>query len=273
MTTEEFSLFVQNGKSNNCIPVFAHRGLSSLAPDNSIEAFELAFSHTNVSGVECDVQRTKDGQLIICHNRSVLINRKRMWLEDITLSDYRLVKPASLSPLLIDVIKLVQSNNKILDLELKSAHIAQKVIDLCKRHKLYDRVILTTIYEEIYWEIKKADPQVAIMYGYPRDKGKDLAQQTCTQPFVKAIVQFMKWRAPYTVQEICNHIDTPFISLYHKILSKELVALLHKNNKLCIGCTIRLPGEGSFEAKKIMDSMVNMDVDLIKTDFPQLTLS
>ena len=151
MTTEEFSLFVQNGKSTNRIPVFAHRGLSSLAPDNSIDAFELAFAHTNVSGVECDVQRTKDGQLIICHNRSILIGRKRMWLEDITLSDYRLVKPASLSPLLIDVIKLAQSHNKILDLELKSTNITQKVIDLCKKYKLFDRVIMTTRYEEIYW--------------------------------------------------------------------------------------------------------------------------
>jgi glycerophosphoryl diester phosphodiesterase len=270
MTTKEFVNFIKRYKTNNSVPLFAHRGLSSLAPDNSLQALELAFSHPQVAGVECDVQQTKDRELIIRHNRSVKIGNARPWLESLSLTDYRRENPAQLSPLLIDVIKLAQQSNKILDLELKSSGIASKVIYMCKKHNLYDRVILTTIYEEIYAEIKAADSNIAIMYGYPRDKGKDLAQQAWTQPFVSAIVQIMKWQAPQTIQRICNQIDTPFISLYHKILTRDVVKLLHQNNKLCIGCTIRLPNEGAFEAQHIMEEMVHMDVDLIKTDFPQV---
>lgn len=49
----------------------AHRGLSSLAPENTMAAFQLALQE-NFWGVECDVWQTKDGEFVISHDESLL---------------------------------------------------------------------------------------------------------------------------------------------------------------------------------------------------------
>lgn len=47
--------------------VYAHRGDSAHAPDNSIEAFTLAIE-AGTDGIELDVRRTCDGHLILAHD-------------------------------------------------------------------------------------------------------------------------------------------------------------------------------------------------------------
>ena len=47
--------------------VIAHRGASRLAPENTIEAFELAVA-VGADGIELDVRRTADGVLVVHHD-------------------------------------------------------------------------------------------------------------------------------------------------------------------------------------------------------------
>lgn len=47
--------------------LIAHRGFSSIAPENTLAAFELALQ-CGSTAVECDVQRTRDGELVILHD-------------------------------------------------------------------------------------------------------------------------------------------------------------------------------------------------------------
>jgi glycerophosphoryl diester phosphodiesterase len=47
--------------------IFAHRGASKVAPENTLPAFEAAI-HLGVDGVELDVQYSSDGALVIFHN-------------------------------------------------------------------------------------------------------------------------------------------------------------------------------------------------------------
>lgn len=46
--------------------VWAHRGASGYAPENTLEAFELA-AKQKADGVELDVQLSKDGELVVIH--------------------------------------------------------------------------------------------------------------------------------------------------------------------------------------------------------------
>src|SRR5829696_1798694 len=50
--------------------VIAHRGASRLAPENMIEAFEVAVG-VGADGVELDVRRTSDGVLVVNHDAHV----------------------------------------------------------------------------------------------------------------------------------------------------------------------------------------------------------
>ena len=49
------------------IRMIAHRGLSSLAPENTLPAYELAGKY-GYYGAECDIHETKDGEFVLLHD-------------------------------------------------------------------------------------------------------------------------------------------------------------------------------------------------------------
>jgi len=51
--------------------LFAHRGCSSLAPENTMEAFHLA-KHLGSPGLELDIHLCKSGELVVLHDDSLL---------------------------------------------------------------------------------------------------------------------------------------------------------------------------------------------------------
>lgn len=50
--------------------IIAHRGASASAPENTIEAFQLAFD-LRADGIELDVMLSKDGQLVVIHDETL----------------------------------------------------------------------------------------------------------------------------------------------------------------------------------------------------------
>lgn len=50
--------------------IWAHRGASAVAPENTIPAFETAIA-MGADGVELDVQRTADGELVVIHDETL----------------------------------------------------------------------------------------------------------------------------------------------------------------------------------------------------------
>ena len=50
--------------------IFAHRGASAHAPENTIAAFALALEH-NADAIELDVKLSADGQAIVIHDAKV----------------------------------------------------------------------------------------------------------------------------------------------------------------------------------------------------------
>ena len=56
--------------------IFAHRGASAYAPENTMEAFHLA-AKKGADGIELDVHVTKDGEVVVTHDEK--IDRSPMW--------------------------------------------------------------------------------------------------------------------------------------------------------------------------------------------------
>src|SRR3954452_5816424 len=75
VSTLLFSLFQQSfiSKSNGelrKVHIIAHRGASGYAPENTIAAFDKALE-IKTDYIEIDVQRSKDGKLVIIHDHKV----------------------------------------------------------------------------------------------------------------------------------------------------------------------------------------------------------
>jgi|GEM_PF-249030 len=53
------------------VKIWAHRGLSMNFPENTLISFLAAAKVPGITGIELDVQRTKDGQLVVFHDETV----------------------------------------------------------------------------------------------------------------------------------------------------------------------------------------------------------
>ena len=50
--------------------IWAHRGASFYAPENTLEAFDIAVKQ-KADGIESDVQLSKDGKLVVIHDETI----------------------------------------------------------------------------------------------------------------------------------------------------------------------------------------------------------
>ena len=72
--------------------VLGHRGEPRLAPENTVASFALIRDDLDhgVDGAECDVQMTKDGELVVIHDEKVdRTTDGNGWVKDLTLQEIR----------------------------------------------------------------------------------------------------------------------------------------------------------------------------------------
>ncbi|MDY0075572.1 MAG: glycerophosphodiester phosphodiesterase family protein [Acholeplasmataceae bacterium] len=111
--------------------LIAHRGLSSIAPENTMSAFELAGKEQRFFGIECDIHETKDHQFVVMHDD----NLSRMVKKDV------LIKNLTLKELKKYVIK---AGNNIKNYPKQSIPTFEEYLDLCV---YYDKVAIIEIKE------------------------------------------------------------------------------------------------------------------------------
>lgn len=137
--------------------IWAHRGASAYAPENTILAFQQAIQF-GADGVELDVQRTRDGKLVTIHDETV--NRTSNGfgkVADLTLDELRHLDFAHgfagrrnvRIPTLGDVLDLLQSTNLTINIELKNnielyPGLEDDVLQAVNGKGMLDRVIISS---------------------------------------------------------------------------------------------------------------------------------
>ena len=160
--------------------IFAHRGASGYAPENTLEAFALAIEQ-GTDGIELDVQLTKDGIPVVIHDEAIdRVTSKTGFVKDCTLKELKELTvlenkfpeyTASKIPTLEEVLNAVKSSDIQVNIELKTGiywyqDIEQKVADLVKRAKMEDRVIYSSFNHYSIQKIKEIVPEAETAYLY-----------------------------------------------------------------------------------------------------------
>ena len=123
--------FYAEKKKARTTKIWAHRGSSGFAPENTMPAFEVA-KELDIDGIELDVQMTKDGELVVIHDET--INRTsdgKGWVKDMTLEQLRQYNFAKNKPTfgfvtiptLCEVYELFQDTDYVINVELKTSVI------------------------------------------------------------------------------------------------------------------------------------------------------
>ena len=137
--------------------IWAHRGASLVAPENTMKAFARAISQ-GADGIELDVMRSKDQAIVVTHDESCQrVTGKPGMVQQMTLSQLRQLDFAAyhedqekqLIPLLDDVLDLLKPTNLKLNIELKNSlyfdpGLELAVIDRVLAHQMQTRVILSS---------------------------------------------------------------------------------------------------------------------------------
>ena len=142
------------------IPViFAHRGASAFAPENTLAAFELA-ARQGAPAIEFDVKLSSDRQVIIIHDQT--LNRTTNGSGAVTkqpLAALRELDAGSWKsdqfkgekiPLLNEVLEAV-GKKVLINIELTNYAtpfdgLVQEVVEIVRKHCLQERIIFSSFY-------------------------------------------------------------------------------------------------------------------------------
>jgi len=110
--------------------IIAHRGYKEKYPENTLLAFQKAFEY-GADGIECDVQKTRDGRYVIFHDNTIrranCINEEN--IKDLTLVELKMcsLEDNQSIPELTELLSIIP-DGQYLDLELKPETI---ILDDC----------------------------------------------------------------------------------------------------------------------------------------------
>ncbi|MFH1184943.1 MAG: glycerophosphodiester phosphodiesterase family protein [Chloroflexota bacterium] len=139
--------------------IFAHRGASSLAPENTMAAFELA-AKDGAPAIELDAKLTRDGKVVIFHDPTLTrTTNAKGNLADRTADELRALDAGShfsgqyqgeKIPFLEEVLEAF-GKKLLINVELRNYWtprdgLADRVCELLQRHSLQGNILFSSFY-------------------------------------------------------------------------------------------------------------------------------
>lgn len=226
--------------------VTAHRGASNKYPENTMAAF-IGAKELGADYIELDVQQTKDGKIIVMHDKNLKRTigfNKNVW--DTTYGEIKNLDAGILFsedfqgekiPLLQDVVLWAKENNMKLNIELKPTgneiDFEQTIIQILKDADYIDDSYVASQVYSVLENVKRIDASIKTIY--------------VASVFYGNIDAF-----PYADD----------FSLEASNISKGLVRKAHKESKKVYAWTLN--------TEENMKKMINLNVDNLITDDVEL---
>lgn len=155
--------------------VWAHRGASGYAPENTLEAFRMAIE-MGADGIELDVQFTKDRQLVVIHDETIdRVSNGHGRVVDYTLEElkqftFNKTHPEYRDcriPTLEEVLRLMKPTGMTVNIELKTGvnfydGIEDSVLRLVDRMQMQEQVIYSSFNHYSVMKVKELNPNAHV---------------------------------------------------------------------------------------------------------------
>lgn len=157
--------------------IIAHRGYSKLYPENTMIAFKEA-AKFDIAGIELDVQLSKDGEVVICHDETIdRTSNGSGFIKDMTLEELKAFyfhgkfegehpenEDLQISTL-TEFFEWFKDFDFLVNIELKTnifryEGLVEKVIESIKNFDLKDRVILSSFQHHTMKKAKEVDSTI-----------------------------------------------------------------------------------------------------------------
>ncbi|CAM4072837.1 hypothetical protein BAMA_01650 [Bacillus manliponensis] len=208
--------------------IFAHRGVKSTHPENTMIAFQEA-ERVGAHGIELDVHLSKDGEIIVIHDETVDRTTNGTGLvcelttDELQALDAGSYKDSSFDeaqiPTLREVFIWLSTTNLQLNIELKTdviryVGLEEKVVDLVREFHFADRIVFSSFNHDSVQVLAELAPEIprAILYdeplAYPMKEAKEREATGLHPNFTLLTKEFVREAQkqgfvfrPYTINE------------------------------------------------------------------------
>ena len=252
--------------------IFAHRGASAVAPENTLPAFEKALE-MGADGTELDVQATADGQLVVLHD----YNLERTTTGAGPLRSHTLAQLAGIDagirfdtafsgtpiPTLEQVFDLV-GDSFIVNVEIKNmdwdgGREPEPLVRLIQRRRLYDQVIVSSFNPIALRKMRQLDPSVPLGLLYfdrpphATNGNRSLIQKARSLPLKDLLLYFCR---PWLSRGLAPEALHP----YFTSINPQLIAKARSRGQQVNAWTVNSGAEAL--------RLAGLGVDAIITDIP-----
>jgi glycerophosphoryl diester phosphodiesterase len=235
--------------------IFAHRGASAHAPENTLAAFRLAVE-MGADAIELDAKLTSDGEVVVIHdqtldrttgfsgrvNQSSLVELRRLDAGSFFSPKYAGEKIPSLAEVFETVGKQIFINVEITNYASPFDALPVKVVELVRNYNLEDWVLFSSFHPLNLLRTRWMIPQVPV--GVLAEKGKP-----------------GRWARSFLGRLVSPKIVHPNLS----DTDQALILAQHDSGRRVHVWTVDDPVD--------MRRLFNLKVDGIFTDDPQLALT
>jgi glycerophosphoryl diester phosphodiesterase len=157
--------------------VFAHRGGSALAPENTLAAFDNGLAH-GADGLELDVHLSRDGVVVVHHDRrlerttdlaglvaersAAELSRADAGCRFVGADGTRPFAGQGIGiPTLDDVLARYRGVPVVIEMKLNTAELATRVVRVIRKHEAVDRVCLGAFGRRVLRAARAIEPALA----------------------------------------------------------------------------------------------------------------
>lgn len=192
--------------------IYAHRGASGYAPENTLEAFALA-AEMKADGVELDVHLSKDGRVVVIHDHKIdrtsngqgLVNEytlEELRAFDFGFAFYKGERKGIKIPTLDEVYEFLAPTGMTVNVEIKASNpdVCAKCIELEKKYGMTGKVIYSCFDHFQIEKVKELDPTafIAPLYGFNMVKPWDYCKNMLAEASHPSYTQ---------IQRIPNYVE------------------------------------------------------------------
>jgi glycerophosphoryl diester phosphodiesterase len=211
-----------------------HRGAKAYETENTLESFRKAIE-LGANAIELDVRISSDSKLIVIHDD----NLKKVFGKDVQIKESTLEELKQLTDNRIvtfdEALRFIGRKVEKILVELKDTGYERDVLDIIRKEKLEDRVIVVSFHEEALAHVRELDKKIETGLIYTK--------------FKKPIDAALKLNAQYLVP-------------LYRFVHRRDIAKAHKSNLKVIVWTVNTIIE--------VQNFIAKDVDGIATDKPDI---
>ncbi len=157
--------------------IWAHRGCSQRYPENTLLAFEKAIHVSKLTGIELDIQLTRDGHMVVIHDERVDRTTEGIgYVRDYTLAELKKLhiyadeNPTQQIPTIGEVLDLIEPAMRSglrLNIELKNSiypyeGMERQIVDLIHTRELQEQVVYSSFSARSLEKVRELDPETEI---------------------------------------------------------------------------------------------------------------